>query len=41
MAPESVLIPWSIEYYGVMMGYVMNLWKNLTVSSDDPQKYIK
>ena len=32
MAPESVLSPWRIQSSGVMVGYVMNLCRNSTVS---------
>ena len=32
IAPDSVLIPWRMQYYGVMMGVVMNLWRNSAVS---------
>ena len=32
IAPDSVLSPWRIKYAGLMMGVVMNLWSNCTVS---------
>ena len=31
IAPESVLIPWRIRSSGVMVGVVINLWRNSTV----------
>ena len=32
IAPDIVLSPWRIRYSGVMVGVVMNLWRNSIVS---------